>query len=328
MNDHDNPWHEVHPGITCIETGYQRPGLAACYLLQEGEVAALIDTGTPFTVPTIMALLAHRGLRPDQVRYVIPTHVHLDHAGGAGRLMRELPEARLVIHPFGARHMIDPSKLAAGAKAVYGEAQFARDFGRLEPVDPERVIEAGDDRVLALGPRTLRFLDTPGHARHHLCVWDEQSRGFFTGDTFGIAYPELATDQGPFMLLPSTPVQFDPDAWHATLDRLMAFRPERMYLTHYGMVERPGERVGYLHQAIDSYVAMARALGDSGDERLPLLREELRKQLQEQLRKHGCSLPQAEIDRLLALDLDLCAQGLDVWLKRGSNRAGNPGPRS
>lgn len=315
MNDYKSPYQKISPDITCIETNYQRVGLACCYLLQEGDSAALIDTGTPHTIPTIMALLQQRGLRPEQVQYVIPTHVHLDHAGGAGQLMQQLPEARLVVHPFGARHMIDPARLAAGATAVYGEEQFARDFGVLEPIDPGRVIEAEDGLTLDLNGRQLRCLDTPGHARHHICIWDQQSRGFFTGDTFGIAYQELTTARGPFMLLPSTPVQFDPLAWHNTLARLMAFEPERMYLTHYCAVEHPAALVDSLHQAIDAYVEIAHACS-TAEPRLPLLRQRLRELYLEQLRQHGCALPEKEIDRLLALDTELCAQGLDVWLSK------------
>jgi glyoxylase-like metal-dependent hydrolase (beta-lactamase superfamily II) len=312
-------YQNIRSDITCIETHYQREGLASCYLLQEGESAALIDTGTPYTVATIMALLEQRGLRPEQIRYVIPTHVHLDHAGGAGQLMQRLPEARLVVHPFGARHMIDPTRLAAGATAVYGEEQFAEDFGELVAVDPERVIKAEDGLTIDLNGRQLLCLDTPGHARHHICVWDRQSRGFFTGDTFGIAYQELTTARGPFMLLPSTPVQFDPVAWHTTLDRLMTFQPERMYLTHYCAIEHPETLVDSLHQAIDTYVEIAHACR-TAEPRLPLLRQRLQELYLNQLRQHQCTLPAEEIERLLALDTELCAQGLDVWLSKAGTR--------
>lgn len=301
-------------GITCIETHYQRPGLASCYLLLRGEAAALIDTGTAHTVPSIMALLGLLGVRPEQIKYVIPTHVHLDHAGGAGQLMQQLPEAQLVVHPQGARHLIDPAKLAAGASAVYGKEKFAQDFGELEPVSESRVIEAQDGLIIELNGRKLRCLDTPGHARHHLCLWDEESRGFFTGDTFGLAYKELYTEKGPFLMLPSTPVQFDPDAWHRTLDQLMEYRPERMYLTHYCGLENPMDVVGVLHQEIDAYVELALAAAPS--ERDTAIRISLRNFYLDRLRAHGCRLSEQEIDRLLEMDIELCAQGLLVWLNR------------
>ena len=117
--------------ISCIDTLYQRPGLAACYLIESAGKAAIIDTGTAHTAPIIMQLLATKGIQPAQVKYIIPTHVHLDHAGGAGQLMQLLPEAALVIHPFGARHMVDPAKLIAGATSVYGEEQFNSLYGCL-----------------------------------------------------------------------------------------------------------------------------------------------------------------------------------------------------
>ena len=305
---------DLGKGITCIETHYQRAGLASCYLLQEGETAALIDTGTAHTVPSIMQLLELRGIRPEQVKYVIPTHVHLDHAGGAGQLMQQLPQAQLVVHPQGARHLIDPAKLATGASAVYGEEKFAQDFGELQPVPKSRVIEAQDGLILELNGRELRCLDTPGHARHHLCVWDEHSHGFFTGDTFGLAYKELYTEKGPFLMLPSTPVQFDPDAWHQTLDQLMQYRPERMYLTHYCELEHPMDLVAVLHQEIDAYVGFA--LASEPTSRHETIHTHLRNFYLERLREHDCTLGEEEIDRLLEMDIDLCAQGLLVWLQR------------
>ena len=318
-------YSDLGRGVTCIETHYQRPGLASCYLLQEGDAAALIDTGTAYTAPFIMQLLRLRGVQPRQVKYVIPTHVHLDHAGGTGQLMQHLPQAKLVVHPQGARHLIDPAKLTAGASAVYGEEKFVQDFGELIPVAAQRVMEAPDGLVLDLNGRKLRCLDTPGHARHHLCLWDEQSRGFFTGDTFGLAYKELYTGKGPFLMLPSTPVQFDPDAWHLTLDQLMGYEPERMYLTHYCGLERPTDLVSVLHREIDAYVEIA--LASEATERHATIYASLRNYYLEGLREHGCTLSEQEIDHLLELDLELCAQGLVVWLQRREKKARSTGAR-
>lgn len=308
-------FQDLGQGITCIETHFQRPGLASCYLLQAGDQAVIIDTGTAHTVPLIMQLLEQKGIQPQQVRYVIPTHVHLDHAGGTGQLMQQFPTAELVIHPFGARHMIDPTKLAAGATAVYGEAQFNRDYGELVPVAEDRVLTVEDGETLDLDGRLLLCLDTPGHARHHICIWDRQSRGFFTGDTFGIAYPELYTERGPFMLLPSTPIQFDPDAWHQSLDRLAAYQPERMYLTHYCSLEAPLAHIDTLHQEIDAYREIALASIDE-PQRQQRIEASLRDFYLKRLRQHGCSLDEAQIERLLGMDFGLCAQGLEVWLQK------------
>ncbi|MGI9303292.1 MAG: MBL fold metallo-hydrolase, partial [Gammaproteobacteria bacterium] len=229
-------YHELGHGITCVDTAYIRPALAACYLLVENAQAAFIDTGTNYTVPSLLELLAIKGVAREDVVYVMPTHVHLDHGGGAGELMRQLPNAELVIHPRGARHMIDPAKLTAGATAVYGEKEFRKSFGELVPVPESRVIVADDGFELDFNGRRLSFLDTPGHARHHYCVYDETSEGFFTGDTFGISYRELDGADGAFIIPTTPPTQFDPQAWCQSLDRLMSYEPRRMYLTHFGMV--------------------------------------------------------------------------------------------
>ena len=311
------PYQDLGQGIFCIDTGYGRAGLAACYLVVSGDRAAFIDTGTANTAPSLLALLEHLGMTPRQVRYVIPTHVHLDHAGGAGQLMAACEEAELVTHPRGAPHMIDPSRLTAGATAVYGEAAFARDFGALLPIAEERVIAADDGRHIDLAGRTLTFFDTPGHANHHVCVWDERSRGFFTGDTFGIAYPELATGQGPWLFAPTTPVAFDPERWHASVERLMAQAPEVMYLTHFGAVAATSVLADRLHHSIDSLAATARDFaGHSDVDRLDLLRQAVRDLLVGEARAQGVGLAAERILELLSMDIDLNAQGLNVWLAR------------
>lgn len=308
--------------ITCIDTEYQRPGLAACYLIESQGEAAFIDTGTSHTVPQLMSLLEIKGIEPGQVNYVIPTHVHLDHAGGTGALMRQLPQAKMVIHPYGARHMVDPSKLAAGATEVYGEAAFKRSFGELIPVEQSRVIEAPDGLCLRLGSRELLCLDTPGHARHHISIYDDQSRGIFSGDTFGISYRELDTDKGPFLLATSTPIQFDPDAWHKTLDRLMALSPQVIYLTHYCAVHEPAHLVEMLRNSLERFSTIALAADATpGQARIEQIRTALLQWLLASLDQHGCKLTPSEIEQLMAMDLELDAQGLDVWLQKREEAA-------
>jgi glyoxylase-like metal-dependent hydrolase (beta-lactamase superfamily II) len=310
-------FQELPDQITCIDTEYQRPGLAACYLIESQGEAAFIDTGTSHTVPLLMAVLQAKGIDPEQVNYVIPTHVHLDHAGGTGALMRQLPRAKMVIHPYGARHMIDPGKLTAGATAVYGEEAFKRNFGELVPVEQSRVIEAADGLRLRLGSRELLCLDTPGHARHHICIYDDQSRGIFSGDTFGLSYREFDTDQGPFLLATSTPIQFDPDAWRETLDRLMALSPQVIYLTHYCAVHEPTRLAQMLRDSLDRFSAIAlSADAQPGQARTEQIRSALLQWLLASLDQHGCKLTPSEIEQLMAMDLELDAQGLEVWLQK------------
>ncbi|MEJ2424322.1 MAG: MBL fold metallo-hydrolase [Candidatus Thiodiazotropha sp.] len=303
--------------ITCIDTQYQRPGLAACYLVRSGDEAAFIDTGTSHSVPHLLSVLETKGIDRSQVRYVIPTHVHLDHAGGVGKLMEACPEASLLIHPYGARHMIDPSKLTAGATAVYGAEAFEALFGTLVPVPETRVIEVPDGMRITLGERELLCLDTPGHARHHICIYDALSGGIFSGDTFGLSYREFDTQQGAYLLPTTTPIQFDPDAWYLTLDRLLELAPERFFLTHYGEVTEVTRLAHLLRSSLHAFVEMARETQAApGAQRVTALQQRLLGWVQERLKAHGSTLTDEVIANLLAMDLDLDAQGLDVWLSK------------
>jgi glyoxylase-like metal-dependent hydrolase (beta-lactamase superfamily II) len=308
-------------GIHCIDTGFHRPRFDAAYLLVENGRAAFVDTGTTFAVPRLLGALEALGLARAAVDYVIPTHVHLDHAGGAGALMRELPAARMLVHPRGARHMIDPGALWQGALAVYGEAEMQRNYGEVVPVDASRVQATSDGMAIDLAGRPLEFIDTPGHARHHHCIWDARSRGWFTGDTFGIAYPEFHhPERGPWMLPTTTPVQFEPDALHASIARLLDARPQAMYLTHYGRVADPAVRAVQLLEVVDEMVAIGLRLNDAPD-RDGRLRTELAALHARSLTRHGL-VADEQAASLLELDVELNAQGLAIWLDKQRASAG------
>ncbi len=303
--------------ITCIDTGLFRPRMAAAYLLQHQGKAAIIETGVTNTVPRILNALSNKGVAPEDVLYVIPTHVHLDHAGGAGALMQKFPNAKLIVHPRGARHLIDPAKLWAGSVEVYGEEMLDRVYGRPVPVDEARVIIAADDFEIAVAGRVLKFIDTPGHARHHFSVYDQMSQGFFSGDTFGISYRETDSVQGAFMMPTTTPVQLDPQAWHQSLDRYLTFKPERMYLTHFSMVEGIPALADALRRALDAYVTIARKFSREQD-RDQKLKAALLQYTLEGLRTHKSPLPEPTLRGLLEMDMQLNMQGLGVWLDSAS----------
>jgi len=303
--------------IIQIDTGYLRSGLAACYLVIDSGRAAVIDTGVEQTALRVQEVLYEEGLSTDCVDFIVPTHVHLDHAGGAGKLMQICHNAKLVIHPLGSRHMIDPSRLIAGAEAVYGKEGLHQSVGEIIPVDRERVIEAADAFRFMLGQRELLIIDTPGHARHHFCVWDETSKGFFTGDTFGLAYPELDCEGRSFIFPPTTPVQFDPPAWHASIDRLMAMHPERMYLTHFGQLDEPVIYMNALHRRIDDLAALALNHDKSIDD----LAASVKQYINQELTTHGSQLGSEQLGQILDLDIDLIVQGLAVWLSRQQKMA-------
>jgi glyoxylase-like metal-dependent hydrolase (beta-lactamase superfamily II) len=305
-------------GIHALDAGYLRPGLAAVhFIVQDGRVA-LVDTGTH--LPIVLAGLQALGLSTASVDYILLTHVHLDHAGAAGALMAHCPQARLVVHPRGAPHMADPTRLIAGATAVYGAETFRALYGEILPVAAGRIIEAGDGFTLDFHGRRLRFLDTPGHARHHLCIHDPASGGVFTGDAFGLSYREFDVDGHPFIFPTTTPVQFEPEAAHASIDRILALGPSFACLTHFGRVGELPRLAGDLHALLDAFVALAEAAPAEGGQRHAWLVVELEALLLARLRRHGCRLEDAALRQLLAHDLALNAQGLVVWLDR---RKGN-----
>lgn len=305
----------LNSGVYLLDTGFQRPQMAACYLLEDDGEVAIVETGTKDTVPMLLNALEQLGLAREQVKYVIVTHVHLDHAGGAGGLMQALGDAKLVVHEKGARHMVDPSKLQAGATAVYGKAEFDKTYGDLLPVEESRILIPKDEEALTLGNRTLTFLDTPGHARHHFCILDSKSHGFFTGDTFGLAYRELTHENHPFIFPTTTPVQFDPEAMKASINRMMSYEPNCMYLTHYGKVEQPEVLAEQLVKMVDELVALALALKEESN-RLQKLNDEVLSWLKAKLSDRELSLTDQEIENVIRSDAFLNAQGLNVWLSQ------------
>ena len=310
----------IEHGIHVIDTGFHRPVFDAAYLIVENGHAAFIDTGINDSVPRLLAALGAAGLGPDAVDYVIPTHVHLDHAGGAGLLMQQLPRAQLVVHPIGAPHLIEPSRLMDGARAVYGAEEVARTYGDVVGVPAARVLRTADDMVLDFAGRALKFLDTPGHARHHHCIWDERSRGFFTGDTFGLSYREFDTPQGAWIMPTTTPVQFEPDALRRSIERMLAYRPECLYLTHYGRVTGVPRLAQLLLAQLDKMVALGLALpGDA--QRHRALMEGLGAIHLRSLREQGSPLSDGRVRELLRLDNELNAQGIAVWLNRKNRRS-------
>ncbi|MCB1918103.1 MAG: MBL fold metallo-hydrolase [Rhodocyclaceae bacterium] len=301
-------------GIHAFDSGYGRPMLDAIHLIEDAGRVAIVDTASNASVPRVLAALAELGRSVEAVDYLLLTHIHLDHAGGAGALMARLPTARLVVHPRGVRHMADPAKLWAGTVAVYGEAQATRLYGELVPVPAERIVAADDGLELPLGARTIEVLDTPGHARHHVCYFDRSAQSFFTGDTFGLSYRELDVDGRASIWPTTTPVQFDPQAMHASIDRMLARRPVAMYLTHFSRVDDVPRLAADLHRLIDEHVRIAEAAEGEGEALTTAIEVGLRGLLQREAERQGWTLPAAQLAALMAMDLALNAQGLAVWL--------------
>lgn len=307
-------WRDYGNGIIAFDAGYVRPILAAIHMIVDSGRVALVDTGSNDSLPNVLAALDKVGLNRDAVDYILLTHIHLDHAGGAGTLMREFPNARLVVHPRGSRHMAEPSKLVAGVTAVYGAAYVDKVYGEILPIPAERIIEAHDGLTLPLGGRELLCIDTPGHAKHHICAVDRKTNGIFTGDMFGLSYRETDVDGRMFIFPTTTPTQFDPAEMHASIDRLMQFQPATMYLTHYGQVTDLPAKAADLHRRLDALVAIAETHAAAGETRHDRIKQGITDYLIGELRAHGCTLPEARLLDILATDLELNTQGLTFWL--------------
>jgi len=302
-------------GITAIDTDYVRPQLDASHLLLDHGRAAFVDTGTTLSVPNLLAALEARGIGRDQVDWVLTTHVHLDHAGGAGELMRHLPNARCATHPRGARHLVDPAKLIAGSIAVYGEDRYRELYGDIVPVAEDRMFVPGDGERISVGRRNLELIHTPGHALHHYCVVDLDTRRIFPGDNFGISYRDFDVDGRELIFPTTTPVHFDPVAMRSSIDRLMAYEPVAMYLTHYSQVLQLDRLADDLKRRVDELAQLARSLAIEPD-RASRLRTEMFALMSAWLDAHSYPGDVAERHRLIDDDVELNAQGLEVWLDR------------
>lgn len=310
-------WRDYGNGIIAFDAGYVRPILAAIHMIVDDGRVAFIDTGSNDSLPNVLDALSKVGLGRDAVDYVILTHIHLDHAGGAGALMREFPNAKLVVHPRGSRHMAEPSRLVAGVTAVYGKEYVDTVYGDILPISAARIIDAHEGLTLQLGGRELLMIDTPGHAKHHICIIDRQAGAIFSGDMFGLSYREFDVDGRQFILPTTSPTQFDPAEMHASIERLMRYQPTAMYLTHYAQLSDLPVQAANLQRRLDRLVAIAKAHAADGEGRHVAIKQETSTYLLAELRAHGCTLPETTILDVLATDLELNAQGLAYWLDHG-----------
>jgi len=313
MENHVVRTTDFDHGITAIDTDYVRPLLDASHLVVDHGRAAFVDTGVNASVPLLLEALRQKGVDVADVDYVFLTHVHLDHAGGAGRLMQRLPNASAVLHPRGARHMIEPSKLVKGSEAVYGKERVREMYGDIAAIPEKRVYVVADGEELVLGERTLQCIFTEGHARHHYCLADPASGGVFTGDSFGISYRDFDTGKGEFIFPTTTPVHFDPVEAHKAIDRIMALSPGCLYLTHYSKVTDLPRLANDMHRRIDDFVAIA-TLHAGAPERTQAMQESMFAYLRKELEEHGFTTDDRTLHGLLDIDVTLNTMGLEHWL--------------
>ncbi len=310
---------QLNDGIFAIDTEYARPMQDASHLIVQDGKAAFVDTGANSSIPLLLNALLKRGLDVRDVDYVFLTHIHLDHAGGAGLLMQSLPNARCVVHPRGAPHMINPAKLIAGTEAVYGKARTQEIYGDILPIDEQRMDVPDDGEWFELNGRKLQTLFTEGHARHHYVLNDPASKGVFTGDSFGVSYRETDTGNGAIIFPTATPIDFDPDEAHKSVDRIMACEPDYVYLTHYSRVDDLDRLAADMHQGIDDYVAMA-LVNEAATDRQQAIEKSMFEYMSGRLKKHGFSGDSDAMMAIMGIDVALNAQGLGVWLDRRKKR--------
>ncbi len=304
--------------IFCFDANYFRKNFAAIHFINQNNKLLIVDTATNHSAKRLLNTLHSMNISPESVEWIVLTHVHLDHAGGAGLLMKMCPNARLAVHPRGVRHMVNPEKLWASVISVYGKEEAEKQYGQLIPVDENRVFAVDDGEVIRFENRRLQIFDAPGHANHHIVIFDEESKSFFTGDAFGIAYPELASKDGEFIFISSTPTQFDPVKFGTTIKKIMGQKPRSCFLTHFSKIMNI-EKNGYeLLKQIDEFVMITQQARDSHESQQHQIREGLFELLHKKLEKTNLSISRREFGNLLSLDLSLNAQGLKYWNNKTS----------
>ncbi len=302
---------ELEDGIHCLDLWEDgRPGRAGTYLLLDDE-PTLVDVGSSRSLPHIVEGLATLGMTLKDIAHVVITHIHLDHAGGAGTLMMAAPNAVLHCHPRAVHHLVDPTRLRAGAEAVYG-ARLDALFGPIRPVAAERVRSQEDGSTVSTGSRRLTFLDTPGHAKHHCCILESKGRGLFTGDTVGERFVPCFTGWNFVYGLPTTsPSDFDPDVVGRTLDRLEALAPRTAYHTHFGPTFPAVDAFRFTRRGIEGFRSIIEDLTPSSP--LSLVKERLVDYIRADLKRLGH--PAVDLSPL-ALDIDLNSQGMLVYVQK------------
>jgi len=254
--------HEETPGIHRIDLGWNgHPGQVASYLLDGGDGLAVVETGPTSTLGAVLDGIRAIGREPAEVTHILVTHIHLDHAGGAGALLRHAPGARVHVHPNGAAHLADPSRLIASASQLYG-AMMDTLWGEMVPVPRDRLVVLEDGAEVRVGTRRLRAVDTPGHAIHHHAYHDPGANVVFTGDVGGIRVDRL-----PYVTAPTPPPDIDLDAWHRSLARLRELRPEMLLLTHFGGIGDPAWHLDDLAARLrgwEAWMARQAAAGVTG----------------------------------------------------------------
>lgn len=306
-------------GIHLIDCNVNQKEIVAVYILQEGDETAIIETGVPSSVAIIMNALKKRKISVESVRWIFVTHVHLDHSGGAAGLLKICPNASLVCHPLGAKHLHRPERLIAGARIVYGEDRFNEFIGtEIDSVPLEKIRPADDGEIFDVGGRKIEIIHTKGHANHHFCILDIQTGAIFTGDTFGLSYPFFKKYSNQFIYPAATPVEFDIEESIRTIQKIVSYKPKFALLTHFGVVKDVSSAADmllfFLEQIRNIFMKFDQEKFDAGELK-NLCISEFRLLLMEELEKNSIYLNESEA-KVVEEDIIMNGTGIAIHFER------------
>ncbi len=298
---------EIDAGIYLIDLGFQnRKEVVGAYLLVSNDELALIETGPGSTVEHLHRALNRLGFSVQDLTRILLTHIHLDHAGAAGLLARENPRVMVHVHPFGAPHLIDPTKLINSATRIYGD-QMGPLWGEFAPIPARQVVAFDDEQSLRVAGRTLRVFFTPGHAWHHVAFWDQQTATLFTGDVAGIRMPHHT-----YVCAPTPPPDLDPGAWANSVARMEALGARRLCLTHFGPVYDPGYHLDQVMPEVNKFIDLGVGLFERGADR-DRVRQAMTKQMTADL---DSTNPEVLASYEMATPAYMAAMGVERYFRK------------
>ncbi|WP_226038515.1 MBL fold metallo-hydrolase [Aquibacillus saliphilus] len=292
------------------------------YILHEDELT-IIETSASPSIPYLLEGLDRLNIDTKEIKYIIVTHIHLDHAGGAGLLLEKCPNATVIVHPRGKRHLGNPTNLIQGARAVYGDT-FDELFDPILAIPEDRLISKEDGETLKIGEnRTLTFFDTPGHAKHHFSIHDSYSNGIFTGDTIGVFYPHTIAHGFEFVLPSTSPNQFDPSAMLKSLERIEQLNVGQIYFGHYGKSQHPTSIYQQIRYWLPKFVevgeqVMAEKVDASIKTKTDAISTNLLIMISEFLDEKGIERTN-EVYKHIKLDAQICAMGIVDYLEKNKS---------
>ena len=306
-------WEEPLPGVWRVDVSHPVPGQTCCYLLAQNGEGALVDCGAKKGVDAVKNAVADAGLRPGQIRYIIPTHAHLDHAGAAGELAQYFSEAEVAAHPSTVKHLINPEeRLLPAVRQLYGDVFFKSEYEGMAAVPANRARALADGDVLSLGGLELRILYTPGHAWNHISVYAPERKLIFTGDAFGVSYPGEESAGEIFIVPVTPPTQFNAEAMRATVAKIKNLGAAHAALAHFGVIENSPALADKQTAALDEWEKSAGEIAQKGGDYYAQINSYLEGWFKKQTGDG------AALFRRHKGDIHLTVSGFVHWIKNGA----------